>query len=101
MGKCVHFDALLISDSIISLISDASILIILIPILWSLQLPFMKKLKVAFFLGAGGIPTITNVYRLVLTIQGETSDNQTQFFLKLCLTGYVSSSFFGNLSNSL
>lgn len=87
--KCLNQGEVILADSIISVISDLAILVLPLPLTWSLQLPDKKKLRVAGLLGAGGVATAFSVYRLVMiAIEGQ-SPNATITFVKVVLSGYV------------
>jgi hypothetical protein len=87
--KCVNIFAVLVADSTISLITDGAILVLPLLLTWSLQMPRMQKLRIACILGAGGLATISNIYRLFLMFNEGRSEDITNFTVKLVLTGYV------------
>ncbi len=77
------------SDSIISVISDLAILVLPLPLTWSLQMPRKKKIRVIGLLGAGGLATAFSVYRLALIIHNGQSQDATVVLIKVILSGYV------------
>lgn len=87
--KCLNQGDIIMADSIISVISDLAILVLPLPLTWSLQLPDQKKLRVAGLLGAGGVATAFGVYRLILIIMEGQSPNATITFVKVVLSGYA------------
>ena len=87
--KCVDIFAVFVADSTISLITDAAILVLPLLLTWSLHMPRMQKVRIACILGAGGLATISNIYRLCLMFNEGRSKDITNFFVKLLLTGYV------------
>lgn len=93
-GSCLNQRAALVADSVISVVSDAGILLLPIPLTWSLRTSRARKLRVIGMLGAGGLATAFSVFRLILVLKrGDTAD-QTRFFLRLILSGYVFQSSF-------
>ncbi|KAG5943138.1 hypothetical protein E4U53_007104 [Claviceps sorghi] len=86
-SKCLDHGAIIIADTIMSVFSDLAILLLPVPLTWSLQLPRKKKLRVSGMLCAGGIATAFSVYRLELILHELRSRNVTVVFLKLILSG--------------
>lgn len=87
--KCLDQQAAFIADSVISLVSDAIILVVPLPLTWSLQMSRNKKLRVMGILSAGGLATAFSVYRLVLVVKDGSSPDQTIVFTCIVLSGYV------------
>lgn len=87
--KCLNQSAIITADAIISVISDLVILLVPMPLIWSLQLPMKKRLRIIGMLCAGGVATGFSVYRLVLIITDGKSANQTIVFTKVVLSGWV------------
>lgn len=92
-GSCLDQAAALIADSVISVVSDLIILILPLPLTWSLQMSRNKKLRVMGLLGAGGLATAFSLYRLVLVLESGNSPDQTIVFICVILSGYVRSCF--------
>jgi hypothetical protein len=90
LEKCLDIFAIFTADSAISLITDGVILVLPLFLTRSLQMPTVQKLRIAGILGAGGLATISNVYRMVLMVDQGRSADLTNFIIKLLLTGYVS-----------
>jgi hypothetical protein len=91
-GKCLNLGAIFITDSFISLITDGAILILPIILAYPLHLPLQKKIKVAAILGAGGLVTISNIYRIVLSFSDRgvmKPKSPGGYAARLILTGYV------------
>lgn len=88
-GSCLDQTAALIADSVISVVSDIIILILPLPLTWSLQMSRNRKLRVIGILGAGGLATAFSLYRLVLVLRDGNSPNQTIVFMDVILSGYV------------
>ncbi|KAJ5903893.1 hypothetical protein N7504_006276 [Penicillium tannophilum] len=86
-GTCLDQTAALIADSVISLVSDIIILILPLPLTWSLQMPRNKKLRVIGLLGAGGLATAFSLYRLVLVLTEGQSADQSIVFMCVILSG--------------
>lgn len=87
-GSCLDQAAALIADSVISVVSDIIILILPLPLTWSLQMSRNKKLRVMGLLGAGGLATAFSLYRLVLVLKEGNSPDQTIVFICVILSGY-------------
>lgn len=86
-SKCLDQAAVITADSIISLISDVVILVLPLPLTWSLQLPRKKKLRVAGMLGVGGLATAFSAWRLHLILNDGKSPDQTIVFVQVVLSG--------------
>lgn len=86
-GSCLNQRAVLLADSIISVVTDAGILVLPLPLTWSLQMSRAKKLRVIALLGAGGLATGFGLYRMVLDLRKGNSPDQTRFFTKMVLSG--------------
>lgn len=90
-GSCLDQTAALIADSVISVVSDLIILILPLPLTWSLQMSRNKKLRVIGLLSAGGLATGFSLYRLVMVLQG--SSDAGLMFIRVILSGYVMNPF--------
>lgn len=90
-GTCLDQTAALIADSVISVVSDLIILILPLPLTWSLQMSRNRKLRVIGLLGAGGLATGFSLYRLVLVLRG--SSDEGLMFIRVILSGYVINPF--------
>ncbi|KAF9891861.1 hypothetical protein FE257_003346 [Aspergillus nanangensis] len=86
-ASCLDQRAALIADSVISVVSDLIILLLPLPLTWSLQMSKKKKLRVAGMLSAGGLATAFSLYRLVLVLRDGSSPNQTIVFICVILSG--------------
>lgn len=86
-SKCLDQAAIIMADSIISVISDLAILFIPTPLTWSLHMPRKKKLRVMGVLCAGGLATAFSIYRLGMIAHEKASSNQTIVFVKVVLSG--------------
>ncbi|KAF4156916.1 hypothetical protein CNMCM6069_006212 [Aspergillus lentulus] len=85
--RCLDQSAALLADSVISVISDLIILVLPLPLTWSLQMSRNKKLRVIGILSAGGLATAFSIYRLILVLRdGKTSD-MTIFFTCVIMSG--------------
>jgi hypothetical protein len=76
-----------LADAIFSVISDAIILMIPIPLAWRLHLPLRKKVQVAVILGAGGLAIAFSLYRVVLIAQNAHPEDKLYYFMQLVLAG--------------
>ena len=88
--NCVDTRALFLVDSFVSLITDGAIIILPIVLTWPLHLSIAQKVKVVAILGAGGIATVSNIYRLCLIFTSGPSTDPTTFTTRLEFSGYVS-----------
>ncbi|KLJ06476.1 hypothetical protein EMPG_10123 [Blastomyces silverae] len=86
-GTCLDQRAILICDSVISVVSDLIILVLPLPLAWSLHLDAKKKIRIMAILGAGGLATAFSVYRLVLIVLSGSSPNQVMVFTRVVLSG--------------
>ncbi|KAL4945868.1 hypothetical protein BDV06DRAFT_3962 [Aspergillus oleicola] len=85
-GTCIDQRKVIIADSAISIASDFWILILPVPMLWSLKMSFAKKLRVVGILGAGGLATAFSIWRLyMMVVEGQTNDT-TWFWIHAVLT---------------
>ncbi|KAJ5779378.1 hypothetical protein N7457_007098 [Penicillium paradoxum] len=84
-GSCLDQTAALIADSVISVVSDLIILVLPLPLTWSLQMSRNRKLRVIGLLGAGGLATAFSLYRLVLVLKGH--EDQNVLFVCVILSG--------------
>ncbi|KAG4440826.1 hypothetical protein IFR05_003698 [Cadophora sp. M221] len=94
-GKCFGDVVLFSIDTSLSIITDLIILILPIPLVWSLQVTTKVKLRTIALLGAGGLATATGIVRLVLILNLDRSpnppDDQTVSLQRLNLLVYVHS----------
>lgn len=86
-GSCLSQQGALVADSVISVSTDMLILLLPLPLIWSLRISRAKKLRVIFLLGAGGSAVAFTLYRLVLVLRRANSPDQSRFFVRLILTG--------------
>ncbi|CAH0051389.1 unnamed protein product [Clonostachys solani] len=69
-GKCLDLREILIVDVAFAIATDTLIFIIPIPLIWQLRTPWIRRIKIVLFLGAGGAATAFTVYRLVILNNG-------------------------------
>ncbi|KAE8357857.1 hypothetical protein BDV27DRAFT_78104 [Aspergillus caelatus] len=86
-ANCLDQQAALIADSVISVVTDLMILILPLPLTWSLQMSRSKKLRVIGMLSAGGLATAFSVYRLILVLKDGSTPNTTVMFTCVILSG--------------
>lgn len=87
-GKCLDRPAVIIADSLISVISDIAILVLPVVFTWPLQMRLKVKFKVVSLLGLGGIAVGFSLYRLVLLIvDGGNTPDQSILFMRVLLSG--------------
>ena len=84
-GSCLNQQNIFIADTVMSSVIDLAILLIPMPIIGSLQMPFRKKLRIFALLAAGGVATMATIARLIMVVQiGGLPDSTvtgTQFYL--------------------
>lgn len=86
-AECINQSALFICDTIMSAVTDLAILILPIPLVWSLHMPTKKKVRIGLLLGAGGIATGASVVRLILVFQPNSFADETVSFVRFNLLG--------------
>lgn len=75
-GKCLNEYVLFSIDTSLSILTDLIILLLPIPLVWSLRVTTKKKLRTIALLGAGGVATATSIVRLVLVLRLDNSPFQ-------------------------
>lgn len=86
-GKCFNQRALILADSVISVLSDLIIFALPLPLASDLHMPLKKKLRVAAIFSAGGLACVTSIIRLVDIVHNGMSPNQTLVFMRVNLWG--------------
>ncbi|KAL3418416.1 hypothetical protein PVAG01_10132 [Phlyctema vagabunda] len=76
-GTCLDIKKIFVADTVISSITDLAILIIPIPLTWSLQMAAQKRIRYVALLGAGGLATAASIARLVLLVKLGDSPDRT------------------------
>ncbi|KAJ5949896.1 hypothetical protein N7454_001480 [Penicillium verhagenii] len=85
-GKCLNRNAIIITDSSVSVSTDLAILIFPIVLAWTLHMPISRKLHVIAILGAGSIAVAFSIYRLVLVISEMNNSNEIDVFMRVLLS---------------
>ncbi|KAH8703332.1 hypothetical protein BGW36DRAFT_286982, partial [Talaromyces proteolyticus] len=85
-GKCINQRALFITDCVVGLVTDATILVLPLPLVWILHMSRGKKIRIIALLGAGGVATLFSLYRLVILFEPASQD-PTRLFVRLAMTG--------------
>lgn len=86
-GKCLRQRKLFLADLTIAILTDLAILIIPIPLTWSLKMPWKRKFKIVMLLTCGGFATGTTIFRLYRVVEFQNSTDVTHDFVALdCLT---------------
>ncbi len=88
-SRCLDQSALITADSIISTVTDTIILILPLPMTWSLQLPLSKKCRIGGMLAIGGLATAFSAWRLHLILTEGKSTDATVLFVKVVMSGSV------------
>ncbi|KAF2138390.1 uncharacterized protein K452DRAFT_290972 [Aplosporella prunicola CBS 121167] len=86
-GQCFNQRALIMTDNVISLISDIAVLLIPCPLANFLKVSTKAKLKIGAVFGAGGIACVCSLVRLVEIINDSASLDQTWAFTMINLWG--------------
>ncbi|KAJ6113898.1 hypothetical protein N7523_007215 [Penicillium sp. IBT 18751x] len=84
-GTCLNRSAIIVTDSVVSVVTDLAILIFPIVLTWTMHMSFSKKLHVISILGAGSIAVVFSIYRLALAIMELGTANQVNGFMKVLL----------------
>ncbi|KAJ5443714.1 uncharacterized protein N7458_007586 [Penicillium daleae] len=85
-GTCLNRSAIIITDSLVSVITDLAILIFPIVLSWKLHMPISKKLRTIVILGSGGIAVAFSINRLVLVICQRNSPDDIDVFMRVLLS---------------
>jgi hypothetical protein len=86
-GQCLRKSAVILSDAVMSVLTDLVILVLPFALTLPLKLPNTKKLRVALMLGSAGLAIGFSIYRLVLVIKEKNNLNSTVIFMKILLSG--------------
>lgn len=86
---CFRQRALILADAIVSVISDLGLLIMPLPLVHSLHIPFKQKLRVAAVLAAGGIAGILSIAKLIDILWDRESGDLLWTFARINLWGCV------------
>ncbi|KAH7348768.1 hypothetical protein BKA65DRAFT_584630 [Rhexocercosporidium sp. MPI-PUGE-AT-0058] len=84
---CLNRVALFYCDTVMSALTDIVILVLPIPLVWSLHMSLRKKLRIVALLGAGGVATGASVIRLILVFQPNSFNDETVSFIRFNLLG--------------
>jgi hypothetical protein len=84
--KCLSQSALITADAIISTVTDVIILLLPLPLTWSLQLPPRKKMRVGAMLAVGGLAAAFSAYRLHVILARGHSPDLTIVYVQLVLS---------------
>lgn len=86
-GECINQRVLILTDNVISLLSDIVVLLLPCPLTKDLKVGMLARVKVMAVFGVGGIACIFSLIRLVFIIQDGESPDQTYVFVRINLTG--------------
>jgi hypothetical protein len=67
-GSCLNQYKMFLADICVAIVTDLCILVIPIPVTWTMRIPVAKKIKIVALLGIGGIGTGVAIYRLIVAI---------------------------------
>lgn len=90
-GKYLDQRKVIIANSVISIAGYLWILLLPVPMIWSVQMTRAKKMRVVGILGAGGLTTGFSIWRLVIMVEESNTNNTTWFWIHCVLTGYGNS----------
>jgi len=65
--SCINTSLVFRIDNILSVLTDLLILLLPIPLMWSVQMTRKKKIGIGMLLGAGGLATTCSAARLIIT----------------------------------
>ena len=77
---CLNQNALFLCDLTLALITDFSILLLPIPLTWSLRLSRWRKFKISMVLGLGGVATAAVSFRIYWIMATSRSRDLTYDF---------------------
>lgn len=63
-GRCINFYALILTEGILTILTDVALLIIPMPLVWNLKIPRRQKLAVSGILLLGGFVCVTSIIRI-------------------------------------
>jgi nitrate reductase gamma subunit len=86
-GQCFNQRILILTDNVISVVSDVMILLLPCPMTKSLNMKLKAKIKVAVVFGVGGLACVFSLARLVFIIKEAQSEDQTYAFVQINLLG--------------
>lgn len=67
-ARCFEQSVLFMCDILIAIITDSIILILPIPLVWSMETSWRRKIKIIVLLGAGGAATATTMMRAYFNV---------------------------------
>ncbi|PTU22107.1 hypothetical protein P175DRAFT_0516082 [Aspergillus ochraceoroseus IBT 24754] len=76
-GSCINLHSVYLTIVITNTTSDVIIILIPVPIIRELRLPFLQRLGVICLFGIGGLTIITSIIRIATLIPFLVSDDQT------------------------
>ncbi|KAE8381292.1 hypothetical protein BDV26DRAFT_278872 [Aspergillus bertholletiae] len=76
-GSCINTSGVYLATAITNTVSDVVLILIPIPIVWGLQLPFIQKVGVICMFGVGFLTTSISIVRLATLMPLVTSQDQT------------------------
>ncbi|QSZ35268.1 hypothetical protein DSL72_008137 [Monilinia vaccinii-corymbosi] len=88
-GTCLDEFSILFADCIISVVSDFTILLLPIPVIWGLQTRTMRKIGISAIFGAGILACSASVMRLYETIHLSRTQDTTYDLLPILLWSIV------------
>lgn len=81
--RCLNQRKVFFSSLALSILTDVIILIVPIPLTWTLRMPLRKKIKIIMLLSAGGAATGLTVYRTTRAAKFLDSDDITVDFVMI------------------
>ncbi|KAJ5748824.1 uncharacterized protein N7511_010520 [Penicillium nucicola] len=86
-GTCLDKNSIILADAAVSVVSDLIILILPIPLTWSLQMSTKRKMRVMGILGAGGVAVASSIIRLALIVATGQSADASFAFMRINMLG--------------
>ncbi|KAI0121280.1 hypothetical protein BJ170DRAFT_661105 [Xylariales sp. AK1849] len=88
-AQCLNQRCVFVASQSLALIFDLSVLITLIVLAWSLEIPLSRRIKIAALFGVGGLVTGLTCFQLYRAIVFRNSTDMTADFVALDLTTTV------------
>ncbi|KAE8369948.1 hypothetical protein BDV27DRAFT_104573 [Aspergillus caelatus] len=76
-GSCINISGVYLATAITNTISDVTLMLLPIPIVWGLRLPVIQKIGVLCMFGVGFLTTSISIVRLATLMPLVTSQDQT------------------------
>ena len=81
-GHCLDQRKLFLADLSVTIFTDLAVLIIPIPLTWTLTMSWKRKMRIVLLLGAGGLATADSILRLYYAVRFLNERDVTHAFAK-------------------